>query len=756
MGKNYLISIIIYISNELFLEEVLNSIKNQTIGFNNLEIILVGNIHNMSLLNDYSKSYSNINLIQLNECNLDSGCCKNAGIFNASADYLIFLDSYNVLFENACEILFEKIDEEGIDFVSGTYFASKNDKHLQKEYYFLNFNLSNLFSNNGNTEDILTSDLISAPNIYKKSLILEKKIEFFTDEPIGNLIFSFNYFLKSSGDLLFIDTSIFECLYSNNYDYYRKCDLLDYVDFNRDLFYLISNFDNNLSSIYINQFFNWIYQFISSDLDRSNRIELLKYSEFIFLELNKFKIFDNEYIEWIVKLVNNKQFFEASVLVDLIHVKNRFIMNNDVDSKIRLFEKLFNTNYKFEEMFYVDSNIIDFNNKLANIKLNYDFLNRFRLNSEIMKAINLIKKWNLFDEEFYNSKYCYEGNLNPLLHYIFIGFKEGKNPSFIFDGYYYSQNFKDFDFNMNPLVHFVLYGLDEGFIKINERVYQHNSINKSLLRKKLKNFKDLGVTDNKRKQKIIISLTSFPERMYDIKFTLYSLLTQTVKPDEVILWLAKDQFPNREDDIPQDVLSLKKNGLTINWCDDLKSYKKLIPSLISFPNDYIVTADDDLYYHENWLKQLVDDYKLYPNTIICQRSRRISFNDDGTLGDYSSWNLSMSEEAPSFLNFSTNGAGSLFPPNSLDGRALNLNLFSRLCPYGDDIWIWAMAILNKTKIKTVSNNMAILTYVNPAREAKIINESTLFSINSQGKNDDQINNIINYFPEILKIIKNSY
>ena len=342
-------------------------------------------------------------------------------------DYYDFNESFK---KHALTIM---ILRRGIEF---RYFASKNDNYLQNEYYFLNFNLSNSFSNNGNTDDILTCDLISAPNIYKKSLILEKKIEFFTDEPIGNLIFSFNYFLKSTGDLLFIDTPIFEYLYFNNYDYYRKYDLLDYVDFNRDLFYLILNFDNNLSSIYINQFLNWVYQFISSDLNRSDRIELLRYSEFIFLELNKFKIFDNEYIEWIVKLVINKQFFEASVVVDLIHLKNKSIMNNDVDSKIRMFEKLFNTNYKFEEIFYVDSNIIDFNNKLADIKLNHDFLNRFRLNSEIMKAINLIKKWNLFDEKFYNLKYGYEGNLNPLLHYIFIGFKEGKNPSLIFDGYY--------------------------------------------------------------------------------------------------------------------------------------------------------------------------------------------------------------------------------------------------------------------------------------------------------------------------------
>ena len=71
--------------------------------------------------------------------------------------------------------------------------------------------------------------------------------------------------------------------------------------------------------------------------------------------------------------------------------------------------------------------------------------------------------------------------------------------------------------------------------------------------------------------------------MYEIHYTLYSLLNQTVKPDEVVLWLAKEQFPNGNDDIPPAVLDLQKNGLTIKWCEDLRSYKKLIPSLKEYP-----------------------------------------------------------------------------------------------------------------------------------------------------------------------------
>ena len=55
--------------------------------------------------------------------------------------------------------------------------------------------------------------------------------------------------------------------------------------------------------------------------------------------------------------------------------------------------------------------------------------------------------------------------------------------------------------------------------------------------------KDIGVTNNKRDTKLIVSLTTFPGRINSVHKTISTLLTQTLKPDEVILWLAEAQFP---------------------------------------------------------------------------------------------------------------------------------------------------------------------------------------------------------------------
>ena len=56
-------------------------------------------------------------------------------------------------------------------------------------------------------------------------------------------------------------------------------------------------------------------------------------------------------------------------------------------------------------------------------------------------------------------------------------------------------------------------------------------------------------------------------------------------------------FPQREENLPRDLLKLRSFGLTIDWCENLRSYKKLIPAIEKYPDDIIVTADDDVFYH---------------------------------------------------------------------------------------------------------------------------------------------------------------
>ena len=81
--------------------------------------------------------------------------------------------------------------------------------------------------------------------------------------------------------------------------------------------------------------------------------------------------------------------------------------------------------------------------------------------NDIDAAIPVINEMGLFDEEYYKLNYNIN-ILDPLTHYLLIGWKEGLNPSEQFDNKYYLDKYDDVkNINMNPLVHYVLYGMNE-------------------------------------------------------------------------------------------------------------------------------------------------------------------------------------------------------------------------------------------------------------------------------------------------------
>jgi hypothetical protein len=291
-------------------------------------------------------------------------------------------------------------------------------------------------------------------------------------------------------------------------------------------------------------------------------------------------------------------------------------------------------------------------------------------------------------------------------------------------------------------------------IKFNYANNIKNKIDNEKLQKQIKEFKETGLIKEKRNPGLIVSITSFGQRMYDVHFALYSLLNQTLKPDEIILWLGEKEFPGKEENLPQSVLLLKNNGLTIKWCRDIGPYTKLIPALKQYPDDIIVTADDDIYYPPEFLELLYNAYLKEPQYIHCHRAHRITFDKNKNIQKYSKWKQQVSEIEPSLCNFSTGVGGVLFPPKALYKDVFNEELFLKLSPNADDIWFWAMAVLNNTRINVVKNNMATLHYTNIEREFGLNDEITLSQRNNiGGGNDKQLKNVINHYPDIQKDIE---
>ncbi|MEI0486191.1 glycosyltransferase [Brachyspira intermedia] len=266
---------------------------------------------------------------------------------------------------------------------------------------------------------------------------------------------------------------------------------------------------------------------------------------------------------------------------------------------------------------------------------------------------------------------------------------------------------------------------------------------RSMVRNNIINLGNEKIINETRKEKLIISLTSYPQRMQTLDVTLYSFLDQTIKPDKIVLWLSYEEFPNLERDIPNHILNMKKFGIEIEFCKNLRSYNKLLYSLKKYPNDIIVVADDDMYYPHDWLKLLYNSYLENKNVVHCHRAIKISFDDKNNPTPYKSWSAIYSQEL-SYKNFCTGVGGVLYKPSFFYKDVFNEELFLSLCPTEDDMWFWAMIVLNDIKIKVVKNNIR-----DQLKSISLYNYKNLYDYN-QYNNDEPFNNIINHYGDKLK------
>ena len=261
-----------------------------------------------------------------------------------------------------------------------------------------------------------------------------------------------------------------------------------------------------------------------------------------------------------------------------------------------------------------------------------------------------------------------------------------------------------------------------------------------------------GVASCKREVPVIVSLTSFPERINTVVKTLKTLLTQTMKPDMVILWLAPEQFPNKEDDLPKELLELKKYGLTIDWYKDIRSYKKIIPTLKKYPEAVIITTDDDIYYAPDTVETLYNSYLEHKDEIQAHRCDVLRVEGGKILwAKTRELYLDKNRGKSSFKNRLTGYGAVLYPPGCFYKDVCDEDLIKKLLPTHDDIWLWAMAVLNGVKTRLVKGYSESIDYVENSQEYG------LCKINKKGVGtslEDAYETIIKKYPQLLEILEN--
>ena len=130
------------------------------------------------------------------------------------------------------------------------------------------------------------------------------------------------------------------------------------------------------------------------------------------------------------------------------------------------------------------------------------------------------------------------------------------------------------------------------------------------------------MSPNKLQQQVVVSMTSFPAAISYAAEAIKSILKSSVLPDKVVLYLTFSQFG--EKGIPAELIELSNTNPIFeirNYDKDIRSYRKLIPALIDFPDAIIITVDDDVSYHKHMIRDLLDLHKQYPNDILAHRAK---------------------------------------------------------------------------------------------------------------------------------------
>lgn len=255
-----------------------------------------------------------------------------------------------------------------------------------------------------------------------------------------------------------------------------------------------------------------------------------------------------------------------------------------------------------------------------------------------------------------------------------------------------------------------------------------------------------GICDYKKDKKLIVSLTSYPGRIHTTAAALERIFAQSMRPDKIVLWLSVDNFPKKEEELPLQLLQMCERGLEIEWCQgDIKSYKKLIPALQKYPEDIIITLDDDLFYELDLVERLYNSYRQFPKAVSAMRTHKITFDEEGNILPYSEWVKDCSDYIlqPRMELFATTGAGTLFPPHVLSQAVCDWESFMEIAPTADDIWVKGMSLLANTPVVLVRENK-------PLRYIDGTQEETLWRTNMV-ENDGQLKRIF----EKYKIDANS-
>ncbi len=327
----YDVSVIIPVYNaENTLKRCIDSVINQTLGFENIELILYDDAstdNSREIILEYANQYSNIIPILSDKGSGGPSHGRNESIKIATADYIMFMDNDDEYELDICEKLYNEIKNENADLVTCNHINLINDEIKAPRIYEHGNGIID-----GNKIIFLDSDVFNFyigvvwNSIFKKEIILENNIKF----PISmaeDILFKLEY-LKEIKKIVYLKDYFGYIRHVKNDSLSNSRNLNNLKKYIKLAWKTIEKYEN----ININSFFNIpdyiIPQFYVSNLIKYNSKEEI-YGLFELLREFELETNDNTKMEMMIKIANNlilnKHYRMALIYLKLL---GKFYSNN--------------------------------------------------------------------------------------------------------------------------------------------------------------------------------------------------------------------------------------------------------------------------------------------------------------------------------------------------------------------------------------------------------------------------------------------
>ncbi len=198
----YKVSVIVPIYNaEKYFDECIKSVINQTIGFENIQLILVDDCStdgSATIAKKYAGEYDNISFYSSEKNTGVAGHARNIGLEHAEGEYVMFTDADDFYDLAACETMYNFIKDKNADLVTANYKnADENGTPWEKPI----FNLDEYKTFKLGTGDFIKSFFVlnsSVCNkIFRTKFIKENSLRFLEGVPAEDAYFTYSSLMKS-------------------------------------------------------------------------------------------------------------------------------------------------------------------------------------------------------------------------------------------------------------------------------------------------------------------------------------------------------------------------------------------------------------------------------------------------------------------------------------------------------------------------------------------------------------------------------